>query len=408
LRANYGMELRNFLIEKTNPLLLIDFNWYQVFENASVDTNILIYQNQPNSGDTKGVLANDEFKIEQLAHFVVDNLQSISFSENDYWSITTNERKKIKQKFKVVGKPLVEWDIKINYGIKTALNEAFIIDAVTKNELIAKDPNSAKVLKRLLRGRDVEKYATNFQELWLIFFPKGFTIKKMLNINQYFDDQDVIVNEPMPRYGYIEYNEAWEYITANYPAIANHLFPFKQNAEKRADQGDYWWELRACDYYSEFEKEKLIWAETMRVHKTGDRSFPRFGYDNSQLFTDKTAFIGVGQRIKYLLAVLNSSIGRWLIQEYVTKLDTGGYMMQKTFLDKIPIYFPTDNEEKPFIVIVDKILEAKSKDPQANTIELEKEIDEMVYKLYELTYEEVKVVDPDFSLTEDEYNQIRI
>ncbi|MCL6103095.1 MAG: hypothetical protein M1292_11550 [Bacteroidetes bacterium] len=75
---------------------------------------------------------------------------------------------------------------------------------------------------------------------------------------------------------------------------------------------------------------------------------------------------------------------------------------------KIPIYFPTDNEEKPFVEIVDKIIEAKSKDPQADTIDLEKEIDEMVYKLYELTYEEVKVVDPDFLLTEEEYNQIRI
>ena len=410
LRANYGTELRNFLLEKTNPLLLIDFNWYQVFENASVDTNILIYQNQPNSGDTKGVLANDDFKIEQLAHFVVNNIHAISLSANDYWSIVSSERKKIKQKFKATGKPLSEWEININRGVLTGYNEAFIIDATAKNELIKKDPNSAKVLKRLLRGRDVEKYATNFQELWLIFFPKGFTIKKMLNINQDFDDQDFIVNEPMPRYGYIEYNEAWDYITANYPAIANHLFPFKQNAEKRADQGDYWWELRACDYYNEFEKEKLVWAETMRVHKTGDRSFPRFGYDNNQLFTDKTAFIGVGERIKYLLAVLNSSIGRWLIQEYVTKLDTGGYMMQKTFLDKIPIYFPTDNEEKPFVEIVDKIIEAKSTDPQANTIELEKEIDKMVYKLYELTYEEVKVVDPDFTLTltEEEYNQIRI
>ena len=137
-----------------------------------------------------------------------------------------------------------------------------------------------------------------------IFSQKDLLLK-MLNINQDFDDQDFIANEPMPRYGYIEYNEAWDYITANYPAIANHLFPFKQKAEKRADQGDYWWELRACDYYSEFER-KIGLAETMRVHKTGDRSFPRFGYDNNQLFTDKTAFIGIGQRIKYLLAVLNS------------------------------------------------------------------------------------------------------
>ncbi|MEI6143410.1 MAG: Eco57I restriction-modification methylase domain-containing protein, partial [Mariniphaga sp.] len=298
LRANYGKELRKFLLENTNPQLLIDFSWYQVFENASVDTNILSYLKQPNSGIAQGVLANNEFNIEQLSQFVADNIHPISLSSKEYWSVTTDQREKVKLKLKSIGKPLEEWGLKINYGIKTALNEVFIIDDPTKHELVLKDPNSINVLKPLLRGRDIEKYATNFQDLWLIFFPKGFTIKRILNLTQDSDDETDRLKEPMPRYGYVLHDEAWDYIANNYSAIARHLLPYKQKAENRSDQGDYWWELRACDYYQEFEMEKLVWAETMRVHKTGSRSFPRFGYDNRGQYTDKTAFIGIGKSIK--------------------------------------------------------------------------------------------------------------
>ena len=392
LRANYGKELRNFLLENTNPQLLIDFSWFQVFDNASVDTNILVYQNRPNSGNVRGVLANNEFKIGQLSQFVADNIHTIRLSSNEYWSITTDERENVKQKLKEKGKPLAEWDISIYRGILTGLNEVFIIDGATKNALVQKDPNSTNILKPMLRGRDIEKYAVNFQELWLIFFPKGFTIKRILNIAQDSGDGSDSLNEPMPRYGYVLHDEAWDYIANNYPAIANYLLPFKQKAEDRSDQGDYWWELRACDYYREFEKEKLVWAETMRVHKTGSRSFPRFGYDNKGQYTDKTAFIGIGKNIKYLMAVLNSAIGKWIVQEYVTKLDTGGYMMQKTFLDKIPVYFPSELEEEPFIQLVDKIIGRKNDDHTADTLDLEKEIDEMIFKLYGLTEEEIKIV----------------
>ena len=138
-----------------------------------------------------------------------------------------------------------------------------------------------------------------------IFSQKDLLLK-MLNINQDFDDQDFIANEPMPRYGYIEYNEAWDYITANYPAIANHLFPFKRKQRKELIKVITGGNSELVIITANL-KGKIGLAETMRVHKTGDRSFPRFGYDNNQLFTDKTAFIGIGQRIKYLLAVLNCS-----------------------------------------------------------------------------------------------------
>ena len=129
----------------------------------------------------------------------------------------------------------------------------------------------------------------------------------------------------------------------------------------------------------------------MRVHKTGDRDFPRFGYDNKGIYTDKTVFIGIGSHLKYLMAFLNSSIGKWLIMEYVTKLDTGGYMMQKTFLDKIPVIVPSQDQEEQIINIVDKILEAELS--KTSTKALEKEVDELLYKLYNITPQEQKIIE---------------
>ena len=131
----------------------------------------------------------------------------------------------------------------------------------------------------------------------------------------------------------------------------------------------------------------------MRVHKTGNRNFPRFGYDNNGIFTDKTVFIGVGSHLKYLLGFLNSSIGKWLIMEYVTKLDTGGYMMQKIFLEKIPIIVPNQEQENKIINLVDKILNIKKSELPIYTTDLEKQIDDLVYNLYDLTEEEIKIIE---------------
>jgi len=180
-------------------------------------------------------------------------------------------------------------------------------------------------------------------------------------------------------------------VVKNYPTIYKYLKQFQSKAEARADQGDHWTNLRNCAYDNEFKKEKLVWAETMRVHKSDTQNFPRFGYDNNGTYTDKTVFIGIGENIKYLLGFLNSSVGRWLIQEYVTKLDTGGYMMQKVFLDKVPIFEPTEEQESEIVTLVDKIL--LSKESKTSTKELEKELDELIFKLYDLTEEERKQIE---------------
>ncbi|MEP7238950.1 MAG: Eco57I restriction-modification methylase domain-containing protein, partial [Ferruginibacter sp.] len=363
MRANYGKKLRNYFTNNTNPAFLFDFGWYQVFENASVDSNLLSFTKSKNTNSVLAADADKDFDINFLEKYISKNAKTTSFPEDDYWSIKGKKYNDLKNKFKLLGKVLSNWDFKINYGIKTGLNDAFIIDEKTKQQLIESDPKNSEIIKQLLRGRDVEKYGYNFENIYLINAHNGV---KELGINR--------IN-----------------VLEEYPLVFAHLLQFKTIAEQRTDKGDQWYNLRNCAYLKEFEKEKLIWAETMRVHKTGDRSFPRFGFDDKGIFTDKTVFIGVGAHLKYLLAFLNSSVGKWLIMEYVGKLDTGGYMMQKIFLDKIPILVPTTEDENTIIKITDKIL--WNFQNNKDSLEYENEINQIIYQLYDLTEEEIKLVE---------------
>lgn len=366
MRANYGKKLRNYFIHHSNPIFLFDFSWYQVFDSASVDSNILGIKKTKNQNKVLSVIAGKEFDINNFQAYVDKNAASMTFYEDNYWTIKSDDHNVLKRKLISSGMNLNEWDFTIYRGILTGLNEAFIIDSQTKDELINMDSKNLEIIKPLIRGRDVERFGYNFQELWLIFSRRGIDIDDYPTIKEYLNKYKI---QLLPKI-----NE-------------------KQNQGRKP--GTYkWFEIQDnTAYFPEFDKEKLIWAETMRVHKLGDRSFPRFGYDITGIFPDKTVFIGVGYHLKYLLAFLNSAIGRWLIMEYVTKLDTGGYMMQKIFLDKIPIIIADENHENLIIELIDQILAAKKSDSHADTSALENEIDQLVYDLYGLTEEEKRIVE---------------
>jgi len=363
MRASYGRKLRKYLFNYTNPIFLFDFSWYQVFENASVDSNLLGFTKNVNMKIAQSAVADKDFEPSNFKSYIESKLIITSFPENDYWAVKDKTQVDLKNKLAKLGKPLSEWGINIFRGILTGHNDAFIIDENKKNELVKFDKKNNDIIKPLIRGRDVERYDYSFNNLYLINAHNGIKELELKPVD----------------------------IPSDYPKVYEHLLKFKDKAVKRADQGDNWFNLRNCAYLKEFEKEKLIWAETMRIHKTGDRNFPRFGYDNNGIYTDKTVFFAIGTNLKYLLALLNSTIGKWLIMEYVTKLDTGGYMMQKIFLDNIPIFCPNVKQEKEFISIVDEILQFKSEGK--DTLELENDINKLVFKLYEITPEEQKIIE---------------
>lgn len=351
-----------------------------VFEEATVDSNLLLFQKSIYTKPFKSLNLINEKSISNINKFN-ENILTIQPEIDENWMISSSIEKSIKQKIGKIGKPLKDWNVKIFRGVLTGYNEAFIIDKATKEILIAEDPNSSDFIKPILRGRDIKCYKAEFSDLWLINIPKGFTIKSKKNE----ENKNInIVEEPSPRYGYYEIDEAWLWFEKKLPAIAAYLKPFKLKAKNRTDMGDYWWELRACSYLNEFEKEKIVYPET--THKAS------FHYDINNFYLDKTAFFLVSPNSKYLLSIFNSKLFEWSYKNLYSsvKLGENGFQFNKHAFENYPI--PDINQLK-LIELVDKILALKKENPKTDTKDLENEIDKLVYKLYELTEEEIKVIE---------------
>jgi len=381
MRANYGVLFRKFIIEKTNPLLLIDFGQNLIFENATVHTNIILSQKSNNKNNLSGVRFQDNifyYHKNTLKNYVDSNvINNLNFDEN-VWNIISKVTSKIKLKIEKKYKRLKDWDNKINFGIKTGLNEAFIIDNETKQKLIEEDSESLKFIKPILRGRDTRKYYAEFKNFWLINVPKGYTIKTKLNTGN-------VTMEPPPSYGNVIYDDAWEWFSKKNFAVANHLYNYKSKAIKREDKGDYWWELRACAYLKEFEKPKIIFSEIV--------SEPQFYYDEQGYYPEATVFFISGNHLKYLTALLNSKAVTFFFKNFYMGGElVGKIRYKKAFLEKVPIPKPTLEYENKIEALVDQILSLKKENPKADTSQLEAQIDELVYKLYDLTTEEIQIV----------------
>ena len=206
----------------------------------------------------------------------------------------------------------------------------------------------------ILRGRDIKRYSYEFANLWLINTHNGIKEKGIKPVD-----------------------------TSDFPAIKKHLDQYSIQLQKRYDKGDSSYNLRNCAYMDDFSKQKMLWAETMRVHKNKNERFPRFGIEEKgQFVTDKTCFIGTGKDIKFITAILNSIIGKYLCYQYVSILDDGGFLMQKVYLEKILI--PSfDFKSRQNIV---NLVNNKSEN-------FEEQIDKIVIDIIGLSSEEIKFIE---------------
>ncbi len=380
MRANYGLSLRKFIIEHSNPLILIDFGQNVIFGNAVVHTNVIISKKSKYSNQLSAIRFEDNCffnHLNNLDQFIkAHKIENLTLDENQ-WNIIPSNVADLKRKIECNHKRLKDWNIKINFGLKTSLNEAFIINDEKRKEIIKTDNASAKFIKPILRGRDTRSYYAEFRNLWILNIPKGYTIKTKSGRND-------VVFESMPRYGNFIEENAWEWFQNKHPSVANHLLAFKQKAEKRDDKGDYWWELRACSYIGEFEKPKIIFSEIV--------SDPQFYYDEKGYYPEATVFFITGEKLKYLTALLNSKAVTFFFKSFYMGGElVGKIRYKKVFLEQIPIPKPTDKEEDSITKIVDTIIEFKAEGKLTNA--LETEIDQLVYQLYGLTEEEIKIIE---------------
>ena len=381
-RTNYGKEMRNFLLQNTQISHFIDLSGLPVFDEATVDAAILGFY-KAKSKQSNLIYANvdkKEFDIENFEKHLkkIKQVFPQDMLSEGTWAFESPQVLQIKQKVEAQGVQLQDWDISIARGILTGLNDAFVIDSKKKHDIIIQDPKSSVFLKPLLRGRDTQKWVADYQNLWLIYIPKGYTI--MSNI----EAKKNLIEEPPPRYGSLEYNEAWDWFYQQLPAIASHLLPFKALADKRTDKGDFWWELRACSYQDNFEKPKIIYPNMTK--------FLPFVIDleNHYYHNDKSFHL-ISDRIYWLGAFFNSKLFEYCFRDNFPELLGGTRELRKVFFDKISVKQVTDLEEKPFKEIVTQILLLKA--DGKDTTQLEKQIDNLVYELYGLTEEEIGIVE---------------
>ncbi|HCE55246.1 MAG TPA: restriction endonuclease, partial [Lutibacter sp.] len=356
MRTNYGQNLRTYFNNHTSLLEVIDLSDCDIFDSATVLTTIITFEKSAHKNPIKAIrfTKKDQSKLLNLKE-VFDNEHTLidSFPENS-WVISDQATYYIKSKIEHQGKKLIDWDININYGIKTGYNEAFIIDGKTKNELIAKDPKSAEIIKPLLRGRDVKRYYYNFEDLWLINSHNGIKDKNISPIK-------------------IE----------EYPAIKDFLDTHWNKISGRSDKGDTPYNLRNCAYLEDFEKPKIIYPNMTK--------FLPFTYDNSGFYTNQKCFILTGNHLEYLVSFLNSKLFKYCFEENFPELQGNTRELNKVIFEQIPVKQISD--EIPFIEMVNAILSAKKQNPQADTTDLEAQIDQLVYALYELTEDEIKIVE---------------
>ena len=228
------------------------------------------------------------------------------FTNKESWVILSPIEQSIKRKIEAVGVPLKDWDISINYGIKTGFNDAFIINGAKRDEILSacKTENernkTAELIRPILRGRDIKRYEYNFADLYLINTHNGVKEKNIPRI-----------------------------AIEDYPTVKAHLDEYWEKIEKRADQGDTPYNLRNCAYMDEFNKPRIIYCE---IGIEMDACLVESGY-----FINNKLYMISGENLPYLLLFLNSKIFNKIILQ--TANLTGGKGVD--FMNKIHLIKPT-------------------------------------------------------------------
>lgn len=315
MRANYGKSLRAFFSKEVCPKVLIDLG-SNIFEDATVDSNIFIYQNSKTEKHLLNAYnLSQEKKVDLLSSIDSKKVMIEDLSEAA-WTISNPLEMKLKQKIERLGKPLKDWDIDIYRGVLTGYNEAFIIDTKTKEKLCKEDPKSEEIIKPILRGRDINRYSYDWAGLWLIFIPWHFPLH---------EDQSIAgVSE-----------RAEKEFEKNYPAIYKHFSFYKENLSSRnkAETGIRyeWYVLQRCaaTYYEEFKKEKIIWSDIA--------TRPIFTHLDKEIFFNNTVYMIISQNPKFLLSILNSAIIKWYFPLISSGLGEKAQRFFKIFVEILPI-----------------------------------------------------------------------
>ena len=266
-----------------------------------------------------------------------------AFESSASWVILSTIEQSIKRKIESAGVPLKDWDISINYGIKTGYNDAFIISGAKRAEILAEGKTeeerqkTAELIRPVLRGRDIKRYGYEFADLWLINTHNGIKEKGIPRID----------------------------VEKDYPVVKKHLDEYWDKIEKRADQGDTPYNLRNCAYLDDFFKPKIVWGNL--ILRASYAVAPAGMFVNAP-------YPMIVPADEYLLHILNSKLADYYIRSLGVTRNGGYFEYKPMFIEKLPV--PPQKGKSPFL----------KKDSGS-------EIDQKVYELYGLTKEEIDFIE---------------
>ena len=394
LRTTYGEPLRRTLTKHAAVLRIVDFGGLPVFAKAKdtyVCIPLLMKGKQPTRVEVTKI---PSLEIRDLNEYVDDKSFKIPHDRlsPEAWSLKSDEEAAVFDKMIKAGKPLGDYvERKMFYGLKTGYNEAFEITESQHNAIVKGNRASEFLIKPFLGGQDIRRYFANNDGRYLIVIPFGWTRSEMLKAKKG-------TFQPSER-------EAWSWLSKEYSKIATHLEGFVEACRKRQDQGEFWWELRSCDYYEYFDRPKIIFPDICKG--------PRFYLDRSGVYISNTAYC-LGVDDAYLLGILNSKLFWFAISNisipFGIRAGEYRYRLIYQYMEKVPIRVidASDKVDKArhdnLVALVDQMLSLNKQLPAAKTdhekIALQRQIDatdqqidRLVYELYGLTEEDIRIVE---------------
>lgn len=336
MRTNFGEGLREFFITDSNPEILLNFEDTRIFPTATVEVNIMVTKKESWNNNLTAVAIKGDYLPGNSINDYLNTKRIVLYDlDKESWVIVNNDDFEIKNQIVKKGIPLKEWDIEFYRGFLTGLNDAFFIDKEKKEELVRLEPKCEKIIKPLLRGRNICKFNYKFDELYVIFIPWHFPLNGDASISgSSLKAENAFKNE--------------------YPIVYKHLLGFKDELSKRnkSETGIRyeWYALQrpAATFAEEFEKEKLVWLSI------SDK--PAFALDNRKMFVTAPAYIMTSKCNKYLLTMLNSKAMEWYLDKVSSSTGQGTNQWSKIFVEQLPIPQLNETQRKPFEILAEYLI----------------------------------------------------
>ena len=363
INASYGTKTRNYFAKKTNPKLLIDFAKVRIFPNATVFVNILMLEKSNADGKVEAVaIEGNHLPTIPLQNYFLDKKVTLSIKGEEVWKIGSSRKLLINKSIEEKGLRLKDWQsIEFFRGITTGLNSAFHFGEEIKKNLLNADEKNEEFIYPLLRGKDIKRWRYEYADWNMLFVPWHFPLH----------------NDPSISNASLEAENVFQ---KDFPAIYNHLKQFKRElADRNKDETGIryeWYALQryGSNYWTEFLKEKIVWIEI------SDKA--NYAYDEKGHFLTNSAYFISGENLKYLVAILNSSVSDYYFFQITAKIAGGRKRYTKQYVEQVPIPVVKKEQQVPYELLVDYVICAKSKADVILFNFFEQLLDSIVFELY--------------------------